>query len=321
MAVKEVRFSEDARHQMARGAYILANAVKVTLGPKGRHALLEKSFGPPLVTKDGVTVAKEIELKDKLENVGAQLIKEAASQTADEAGDGTITATVLAHAIVREGLKSVAAGMNPMDLKRGIDRAVSTTVEELRQLSKPCADSAAITQVGSISANGDADSGELIAKAMAKVGNEGAITVEDGSSLDNELDIVEGMKFDRGYLSPYFINKPEIQTAELEDPLILLYEKKISSLPQLLPLLEAVVKANKPLLVVAEEVEGEALATLVVNTMRGTLKVAAVKAPEFGDRRKAVLQDIAVLTGGKLISDEVGLSLEKASLHDLGKAK
>jgi len=320
MAVKEVRFSEEARHQMVRGVNILANAVKVTLGPKGRNALLEKSFGAPIVTKDGVTVAKEIELKEKLENVGAQLVKEVASKTADEAGDGTTTATVLAQAIAREGLKSVAAGMNPMDLKRGIDQAVTTVVAELERLSKPCTDSETITQVGTIAANGDADIGKMIAKAMAKVGKEGAITVEDGSGLQNELEIVEGMEFDRGYLSPYFI-KPETQTAELEDPVILLHEKKISSLRELLPLLEAVAKASKPLLVVAEEVEGEALATLVVNNMRGTVKVAAVKAPEFGDRRKAVLQDIAVLTGGKVISDEVGLSLEKVALADLGKTK
>src|SRR5881392_248600 len=320
MAVKEVRFSEEARHQMARGVNILANAVKVTLGPKGRNALLEKSFGAPIVTKDGVTVAKEIELKEKLENVGAQLVKEVASKTADEAGDGTTTATVLAQAIAREGLKSVAAGMNPMDLKRGIDQAVTTVVAELERLSKPCTDSETITQVGTIAANGDADIGKMIAKAMAKVGKEGAITVEDGSGLQNELEIVEGMEFDRGYLSPYFI-KPETQTAELEDPVILLHEKKISSLREVLPLLEAVAKASKPLLVVAEEVEGEALATLVVNNMRGTVKVAAVKAPEFGDRRKAVLQDIAVLTGGKVISDEVGLSLEKVALADLGKTK
>ena len=320
MAVKEVRFSEEARHQIVRGVNILANAVKVTLGPKGRNALLEKSFGAPIVTKDGVTVAKEIELKEKLENVGAQLVKEVASKTADEAGDGTTTATVLAQAIAREGLKSVAAGMNPMDLKRGIDQAVTTVVAELERLSKPCTDSETITQVGTIAANGDADIGKMIAKAMAKVGKEGAITVEDGSGLQNELEIVEGMEFDRGYLSPYFI-KPETQTAELEDPVILLHEKKISSLRELLPLLEAVAKASKPLLVVAEEVEGEALATLVVNNMRGTVKVAAVKAPEFGDRRKAVLQDIAVLTGGKVISDEVGLSLEKVALADLGKTK
>ena len=319
MAVKEVRFSEEARHQMVRGVNILANAVKVTLGPKGRNALLEKSFGAPIVTKDGVTVAKEIELKEKLENVGAQLVKEVASKTADEAGDGTTTATVLAQAIAHEGLKSVAAGMNPMDLKRGIDQAVTTVVAELERLSKPCTDSETITQVGTIAANGDADIGKMIAKA--KVGKEGAITVEDGSGLQNELEIVEGMEFDRGYLSPYFINKPETQTAELEDPVILLHEKKISSLRELLPLLEAVAKASKPLLVVAEEVEGEALATLVVNNMRGTVKVAAVKAPEFGDRRKAVLQDIAVLTGGKVISDEVGLSLEKVALADLGKTK
>ena len=321
MAVKEVRFSEDARLHMVRGVNILADAVKVTLGPKGRNALLEKSFGAPIVTKDGVTVAKEIELKDKLQNMGAQLVKEVASKTADEAGDGTTTATVLAQAIVREGLKSVAAGMNPMDLKRGIDLAVSTAVAELERLSKPCTDSEAIAQVGTISSNGDTAIGKMIAKAMGKVGKEGAITVEDGSGLENVLETVEGMKFDRGYLSPYFINKPEIQVAELEEPLILLYEKKITGLRELLPLLEAVAKAGKPLFVVAEEVEGEALATLVINNLKGVLKAAAVKAPEFGDRRKAVLQDIAILTGGQVISDEVGLTLEKASITDLGKAK
>jgi chaperonin GroEL len=321
MAVKEVRFSEDARQQMVRGVNILADAVKVTLGPKGRNALLEKSFGAPVVTKDGVTVAKEIELKDKLQNVGAQLVKEVASKTADDAGDGTTTATVLAQAIAREGLKSVAVGMNPMDLKRGIEQAVKAAVAELERLSKPCNDSEAIAQVGTISANGDKDIGKMIAKAMAKVGREGAITVEDGSGLENELEIVEGMEFDRGYLSAYFINKPEIQAAELEEALILLCDKKISALRDFLPLLEAAVKASKPLLVVAEDVEGEALATLVVNNLKGVLKVAAVKAPEFGDRRKAVLQDIAVLTGGQVISDEVGLTLEKAALDDLGKAK
>ena len=321
MAAKEVRLSEDARLQMVRGVNVLADAVRVTLGPKGRNALLEKSFGAPIVTKDGVTVAKEIELKDKLQNVGAQLVKEVASKTADEGGDGTTTATVLAQAIVREGLKSVAVGMNPMDLKRGIDLAVNTAVAELERLSKACTDSETIAQVGTISSNGDGAIGKMIAKAMGKVGKEGAITVEDGSGLENELETVEGMKFDRGYLSPYFINKPETQTAELEEPLILLYEKKITGLRELLPLLEAVAKAGKPLLVVAEEVEGEALATLVINNLKGVLKAAAVKAPEFGDRRKAVLQDIAILTGGQVISDEVGLTLEKASLTDLGKAK
>ena len=321
MAVKEVRFSEEARHRMVRGVNILADAVKVTLGPKGRNALLEKSFGAPIVTKDGVTVAKEIELKDKLENMGAQLIKEVASKTADEAGDGTTTATLLAQAIAREGLKCVAAGMNPMDLKRGIERAVNSAVVELGRLSKPCKDSETIAQVGTISANGDEGIGKMIAKAMGKVGKEGAITVEDGSGLENELEMVEGMEFDRGYLSAYFINKPETQTAELEEPLILLYDKKLSGLQPMLPLLESAVKAGKPLLVVAEEVEGEALATLVVNNLKGVLKAAAVKAPEFGDRRKAVLQDIAVLTGGQVISDEVGITLEKASLDDLGKAK
>jgi len=321
MAVKEVRFSEDARLHMVRGVNILADAVKVTLGPKGRNALLEKSFGAPIVTKDGVTVAKEIELKDKLQNMGAQLVKEVASKTADEAGDGTTTATVLAQAIVREGLKSVAAGMNPMDLKRGIDLAVSTAVAELERLSKPCTDSEAIAQVGTISSNGDTAIGKMIAKAMGKVGKEGAITVEDGSGLENVLETVEGMKFDRGYLSPYFINKPEIQVAELEEPLILLYEKKITGLRELLPLLEAVAKAGKPLLVVAEEVEGEALATLVINNLKGVLKAAAVKAPEFGDRRKAVLQDIAILTGGQVISEDLGIKLENVTLDMLGTAK
>ena len=321
MAAKEVRFSDDARQRMFRGVNILANAVKVTLGPKGRNAVLEKSFGAPTVTKDGVSVAKEVELKDKFENMGAQMVKEVASNTSDEAGDGTTTATVLAQAIIREGLKAVASGINPMDLKRGIDKAVITAVEELKKLSKPCKDQKAISQVGTISANADESIGKTIADAMDKVGKEGVITVEEGSALENELDVVEGMQFDRGYLSPYFINNQQNQTAELENPYILLYDKKISNIREMLPLLEGVAKAGRPLLVVAEDVEGEALATLVVNTIRGIIKVAAVKAPGFGDRRKAMLQDIAILTGGQVISDEVGLSLEKASLNDLGEAK
>jgi len=321
MAAKEVRFSDDARARMLKGVNILANAVKATLGPKGRNAVLEKSFGAPTVTKDGVSVAKEIELKDKFENMGAQMVKEVASNTSDEAGDGTTTATVLAQAIVREGLKAVAAGANPMDLKRGIDKAVETAVEELKRLSKPCNDQKAIAQVGTISANSDESIGKTIADAMDKVGKEGVITVEEGSGLQNELDVVEGMQFDRGYLSPYFINNQQNQTAELENPYILLYEKKISNVREMLPLLEGIAKAGRPLLIIAEDVEGEALATLVVNTIRGIVKVAAVKAPGFGDRRKAMLQDIAVLTGGQVISDEVGLSLEKATLNDLGEAK
>ena len=321
MAAKEVRFSDDARTRMLRGVNILANAVKATLGPKGRNAVLEKSFGAPTVTKDGVSVAKEIELKDKFENMGAQMVKEVASNTSDEAGDGTTTATVLAQAIVREGLKAVAAGANPMDLKRGIDAAVNTAVDELKRLSKPCKDQKAIAQVGTISANSDESIGKTIADAMEKVGKEGVITVEEGTSLQNELDVVEGMQFDRGYLSPYFINNQHNQTSELENPYILLYEKKISNVREMLPLLEGIAKAGRPLLVIAEDVEGEALATLVVNTIRGIVKVAAVKAPGFGDRRKAMLQDIAILTGGQVISDEVGLSLEKATLNDLGEAK
>jgi len=321
MAAKDVRFSDDARSRMLKGVNILANAVKATLGPKGRNAVLEKSFGAPTVTKDGVSVAKEIELKDKFENMGAQMVKEVASNTSDEAGDGTTTATVLAQAIVREGLKAVAAGANPMDLKRGIDQAVATAVEELKRLSKPCKDQKAIAQVGTISANSDESIGKTIADAMEKVGKEGVITVEEGSGLQNELDVVEGMQFDRGYLSPYFINNQQNQTAELDNPYILLYEKKISNVREMLPLLEGIAKAGRPLLIVAEDVEGEALATLVVNTIRGIVKVAAVKAPGFGDRRKAMLQDIAVLTGGVVISDEVGLSLEKATLNDLGEAK
>jgi chaperonin GroEL len=321
MAAKEVRFSDDARARMLKGVNILANAVKATLGPKGRNAVLEKSFGAPTVTKDGVSVAKEIELKDKFENMGAQMVKEVASNTSDEAGDGTTTATVLAQAIVREGLKAVAAGANPMDLKRGIDQAVLAAVEELKKHSKPCKDQKAIAQVGTISANSDESIGKTIADAMEKVGKEGVITVEEGTSLQNELEVVEGMQFDRGYLSPYFINNQQNQTAELENPFVLLYEKKISNVREMLPLLEGIAKAGRPLLIVAEDVEGEALATLVVNTIRGIVKVAAVKAPGFGDRRKAMLQDIAVLTGGTVISEEVGLSLEKATLNDLGEAK
>jgi chaperonin GroEL len=321
MAAKDVRFSDDARSRMLRGVNILANAVKVTLGPKGRNAVLEKSFGAPTVTKDGVSVAKEIELKDKFENMGAQMVKEVASNTSDEAGDGTTTATVLAQAIVREGLKAVAAGANPMDVKRGIDKAVVSATEELRKLSKPCKDQKAIAQVGTISANSDESIGKTIADAMEKVGKEGVITVEEGTSLQNELDVVEGMQFDRGYLSPYFINNQANQTAELDNPYILLYDKKISNVREMLPLLEGIAKAGRPLLVVAEDVEGEALATLVVNTIRGIVKVAAVKAPGFGDRRKAMLQDIAVLTGGTVIAEEVGLTLEKATLNDLGQAK
>jgi chaperonin GroEL len=321
MAAKEVRFSDDARQRMLRGVNILANAVKATLGPKGRNAVLEKSFGAPTITKDGVSVAKEIELKDKFENMGAQMVKEVASNTSDEAGDGTTTATVLAQAIIREGLKAVASGRNPMDIKRGIDKAVIAASEELKKLSKPCKDSKAIAQVGTISANSDENIGQTIADAMEKVGKEGVITVEEGSGLQNELDVVEGMQFDRGYLSPYFINNQANQTAELEKPYVLLVDKKISNIREMLPVLEGVAKAGRPLLVVAEDVEGEALATLVVNNIRGILKVSAVKAPGFGDRRKAMLQDIAVLTGGTVISDEVGLSLEKATLNDLGEAK
>jgi chaperonin GroEL len=321
MAAKEVRFGDDSRQRMFRGVNILANAVKATLGPKGRNAVLDKSFGAPTITKDGVSVAKEIELKDKFENMGAQMVKEVASNTSDEAGDGTTTATVLAQAIIREGLKAVSSGRNPMDIKRGIDKAVIAVVEELRKLSKPCKDPKAIAQVGTISANSDESIGKTIADAMEKVGKEGVITVEEGSGLDNELEVVEGMQFDRGYLSPYFINTQQNQTAELEKPYILLVDKKISNIREMLPLLEAVAKAGRPLLVVAEDVEGEALATLVVNNIRGILKVVAVKAPGFGDRRKAMLQDIAVLTGGTVISDEVGLALEKATVNDLGEAK
>ncbi len=321
MAAKDVRFGDDARSRMIRGVNILANAVKVTLGPKGRNAVLDKSFGAPTVTKDGVSVAKEIELKDKFENMGAQMVKEVASNTSDEAGDGTTTATVLAQAIVREGLKAVAAGANPMDIKRGIDKAVETVTDELKKLSKPCKDQKAIAQVGTISANSDESIGKTIADAMEKVGKEGVITVEEGTGLQNELDIVEGMQFDRGYLSPYFINSQASQAAELENPYVLLYDKKVSNVREMLPLLESIAKAGRPLLVIAEDVEGEALATLVVNTIRGIVKVAAVKAPGFGDRRKAMLQDIAVLTGGTVIAEEVGLTLEKATLADLGQAK
>jgi chaperonin GroEL len=321
MAAKEIRFSEDARARMVRGVNVLANAVKATLGPKGRNVVLEKSFGAPTITKDGVSVAKEIELADKFENMGAQMVKEVASKTSDNAGDGTTTATVLAQALIREGMKAVAAGMNPMDLKRGIDKAVTAAVGELKNISKPCSTSKEIAQVGSISANSDDAIGELIAKAMDKVGKEGVITVEDGSGLDNELDVVEGMQFDRGYLSPYFINNQQSMSAELDDPYILLHDKKISNVRELLPVLEGVAKAGKPLLIVAEEVEGEALATLVVNTIRGIVKVCAVKAPGFGDRRKAMLEDMAILTGGTVISEEVGLQLEKATIKDLGRAK
>ena len=321
MAAKEVRFSDDARQRMFKGANVLANAVKATLGPKGRNAVLEKSYGAPTITKDGVSVAKEIELKDKFENMGAQMLKEVASNTSDEAGDGTTTATVLAQAIIREGLKAVASGRNPMDIKRGIDMAVLVTTDELKRLSKPCKDPKAIAQVGTISANSDESIGKTIADAMEKVGKEGVITVEEGQGLDNELEVVDGMQFDRGYLSPYFINQQQSQTAEFEKPLILLCDKKISNIREMLPLLEAVAKAGRPLIVVAEDVEGEALATLVVNNIRGILKVAAVKSPGFGDRRKAMLQDIATLTGGTVISDEVGLSLEKVTLSDLGDAK
>ena len=321
MAAKEVKFHESARHKIVAGVNVLADAVKVTLGPKGRNVVLERSFGAPTVTKDGVSVAKEIELKDKFENMGAQMVKEVASKTSDIAGDGTTTATVLAQAIVKEGMKYVAAGMNPMDLKRGIDKAVVATVEELKKLSKPCTTNKEIAQVGSISANADASIGKIIADAMDKVGKEGVITVEDGKSLDNELEVVEGMQFDRGYLSPYFINNPDKQIAILEDPYVLLHDKKISNIRDLLPLLEQVAKAGKPLLIVAEEVDGEALATLVVNNLRGILKTCAVKAPGFGDRRKAMLEDIAILTGGTVIAEEVGLSLEKATLKDLGRAK
>ena len=321
MAAKDVKFGNDARVKMLKGVNILADAVKVTLGPKGRNVVLDKSFGAPTITKDGVSVAREIELEDKFENMGAQMVKEVASKANDAAGDGTTTATVLAQAIVNEGLKAVAAGMNPMDLKRGIDKAVTAVVAELKSLSKPCETSKEIEQVGTISANSDSIVGQLIAQAMEKVGKEGVITVEDGTGLEDELDVVEGMQFDRGYLSPYFINKPETATVELDNPFILLVDKKISNIRELLPVLEGLAKVGKPLLIIAEDVEGEALATLVVNTMRGIVKVAAVKAPGFGDRRKAMLQDIAILTAGTVISEEIGMELEKATLEDLGQAK
>ena len=320
MAAKEVKFSDDARSRMARGINVLANAVKQTLGPRGRNVILEKSFGAPTVTKDGVSVAKEVELEDHFENMGVQMVKEVASKTSDVAGDGTTTATVLAQTVVREGLRAVAAGTDPMDIKRGIDKAVVVAVEQLRSLSKPCEDSKAIAQVGTISANSDEDIGKVIADAMEKVGKEGVITVEEGSGLENELNVVEGMQFDRGYLSPYFINDQQTMSVNLEKPYILLHDKKISNVRDLLPVLETVAKAGRPLLIVAEDVEGEALATLVVNNMRGIVKVAAVKAPGFGDRRKAMLEDLAVLTAGTVVSEEVGLSLEKAGLDDLGSA-
>ena len=321
MAAKVLKFSHEALHGMSRGVDVLANAVKVTLGPKGRNVVLDKSFGAPTITKDGVSVAKEIELEDKFENMGAQLVKEVASRTSDDAGDGTTTATVLAQAILLEGIKTVIAGMNPMDLKRGIDKAVVAAVGELKNISKPCKDHKAIAQVGTISANSDKSVGDIIAEAMDKVGKEGVITVEDGSGLENALEVVEGMQFDRGYLSPYFINNQQNMSTELESPYVLLVDKKISNIRELIPLLEGVAKSGHPLLVVAEDIEGEALATLVVNNIRGVVKVAAVKAPGFGDRRKAMLQDIAILTGGKVISEEVGLSLESVSLDDLGSAK
>jgi chaperonin GroEL len=321
MAAKEIRFSEDARRRLLSGVNTLANAVKITLGPRGRNVVLEKSFGAPTVTKDGVSVAKEVELKDKFENMGAQMLKEVASKTSDEAGDGTTTATVLAQSMLVEGVKAVAAGLNPMDLKRGLDKAVAATVEELKKLSKPCQDQKAIAQVGTISANADTAIGDSIAEAMNKVGKEGVITVEEGSGLENTLEVVEGMQFDRGYLSPYFINNQQSMSVELENPAILLHDKKISNIRELLPVLEGIAKSGKSLLIIAEDIEGEALATLVVNNIRGIVKSAAVKAPGFGDRRKAMLEDIAILTGGTVISEEVGLSLEKASLDDLGTAK
>ena len=321
MTAKEVKFGDDARKKLVNGVNILANAVKTTLGPKGRNVVLDKSFGAPTVTKDGVSVAKEIELKDKFENMGAQMVKEVASQTSDIAGDGTTTATVLAQSLLREGLKCVAAGMNPMDLKRGIDKAVTVAVESLQKMSKPCTDHNAIEQVGTISANSDKNIGSIIAESMDKVGKEGVITVEEGQSLENELEVVEGMQFDRGYLSPYFATNQQNMSTELEDPYVLLYDKKVSNIKDMLPILEGVAKASKPLLIIAEDVEGEALATLVVNSIRGIVKVVAVKAPGFGDRRKAMLEDIAILTGGTVISEEVGLSLEKADINDLGKAK
>ena len=321
MTAKDVKFGDSARQRMLNGVNTLADAVKVTLGPKGRNVVLDKSFGAPTVTKDGVSVAKEVELKDKFENMGAQMVKEVASQTSDVAGDGTTTATVLAQAILNEGLKAVAAGMNPMDLKRGIDKAVAEAVEAVKALAVPCSDSTAIAQVGSVSANSDTQIGDILAEAMEKVGKEGVITVVDGSGLENELDVVEGMQFDRGYLSPYFINNQDNMSAELDDPYILLFDKKISNIRDMLPILEAVAKSSRPLMIIAEDVEGEALATLVVNNMRGIVKVASAKAPGFGDRRKEMLQDIAILTGGTVISEEVGLSLEGATLEDLGQAK
>ncbi len=321
MAAKDVRFGDEARNKMLKGVNILANAVRVTLGPKGRNVILDKSFGSPMITKDGVSVAKEIELEDKFENMGAQMVKEVASKANDEAGDGTTTATVLAQNIINEGVKAVAAGMNPMDLKRGIDKAVIAAVEELKKLSQPCADSKAIAQVGTISANSDDEIGKIIADAMDKVGKEGVITVEEGQGLNNELDVVEGMQFDRGYLSPYFINNQEAGQVELDNPFILAVDKKITNIRELLPVLEGVAKSGKPLLIIAEDVEGEALATLVVNNMRGIVKISAVKAPGFGDRRKAMLQDIATLTGATVISEEIGMELEKATLEDLGTAK
>src|SRR5476651_1818688 len=321
MAAKDVKFSTDARDRMLRGVDILANAVKVTLGPKGRNVVLDKSFGAPRITKDGVTVAKEIELEDKFENMGAQMVREVASKTSDLAGDGTTTATVLAHAIVREGAKAVAAGMNPMDLKRGVDLAVEAVVADLQKNSKKVTSNEEIAQVGTISANGDAEIGRFLADAMKKVGNEGVITVEEAKSLETELEVVEGMQFDRGYISPYFVTNAEKMRVEMEDPYILIYEKKLSGLQELLPLLEAVVQTSKPLVIIAEDVEGEALATLVVNKLRGGLKVAAVKAPGFGDRRKAMLQDIAILTGGQAISEDLGIKMENVKITDLGKAK
>ena len=321
MAAKDVVFGDNARTKMVEGVNILANAVKVTLGPKGRNVVIERSFGGPTITKDGVSVAKEIELKDKLQNMGAQMVKEVASKTADIAGDGTTTATVLAQSIVREGMKYVVSGHNPMDLKRGIDKAVSAALEELKKISKPCTTTKEIAQVGSISANSDVSIGQRIAEAMEKVGKEGVITVEDGKSLEDELEVVEGMQFDRGYLSPYFINQPEKQVAVLESPYILLFDKKISNIRDLLPVLEQVAKSGRPLMIVAEDVEGEALATLVVNNIRGIIKTCAVKAPGFGDRRKAMLEDIAILTGGQVIAEEIGLTLEKTTLEHLGQAK
>eukprot|EP01030_Chromulinospumella_sphaerica_P034484 gene34484-biopygen16829 len=321
MAAKEVKFHDGARTRILKGVNVLADAVKVTLGPKGRNVVIEKSFGSPVITKDGVSVAKEIELKDKFENMGAQMVKQVASKTADVAGDGTTTATVLAQAIVKEGMKYVTAGMNPMDLKRGIDKATEAVVAELKALSKPCSTNKEIAQVAALSANSDSAIGDIIAKAMEKVGKEGVITVEDGKSLDNELDVVEGMQFDRGFISPYFVNNPDKQTCVLDEPLVLLHDKKISNIRDLLPVLEEVAKAGRPLLIIAEDLEGEALATLVVNSMRGILKVAAVKAPGFGDRRKAMLEDIAVLTGGEVISEDLGIKLENVTLEMLGKAK